>query len=216
MTLRVAAAIVLLSCAIVPAARAQEPPPPLPLIALDLHGSFANLPSDDRELAASRGLIAGELPGRAFGGDLGLHLYPLRVRAVTFGIGGQLTFVRAHHAPPATTATALLRPVTARFVSGGAQVSFNFGSGDGWSYLSGGIGRSVWQIIPDGAEPQASDEEKLKTINYGGGARWFIKRRLAFSVDVRFHAVNPGTPAFGFNGSPRTTLMVVGAGVTLK
>ena len=39
----------------------------------------------------------------------------------------------------------------------------------------------------------AADEEPLKTINYGGGARWFTKTHLAFSFDVRFYAINPGT-----------------------
>ena len=36
---------------------------------------------------------------------------------------------------------------------------------------------------------------RLKTINYGGGARWFAKAHVAFSFDVRFYAINPG-PAF--------------------
>ena len=40
------------------------------------------------------------------------------------------------------------------------------------------------------------DDEPLNTINYGGGARWFIKPHVAFSFDVRFYAINPGL-AFG-------------------
>jgi hypothetical protein len=56
----------------------------------------------------------------------------------------------------------------------------------------------------------------LKTINYGGGARWFAKKHLAFSFDVRFHAINPGTASGGFPPSPRTTFLVIGAGVSVK
>lgn len=213
---RVAAAMALMLCAIAPAARAQETPPRLPFVVVDLHGTFARLPSDDVELAASRGITVGELPGPAVGGEVGVHVYPLVFRAITFGIGGQLIFARSHQTPPVTPSGAFLRPVTERFVSGSPQLSFNFGNGNGWSYLSGGLGRSVWQVIADDEEPHVADEERLKTINYGGGARWFIKKRLAFSFDVRFYAVNPGTGAFGFPGSPRSTILVIGAGASIK
>jgi hypothetical protein len=213
---RVALAIMLVLCTVTPAAHAQEPPPRIPFIVVDLHGTFTRLPNDDLELATSRGISVSELPGPSFGADVALHVYPLAFRAITFGIGGQFIFTRGHQNPPETAAGAFLRPVTERFVSGAPQLSFNFGNGNGWSYVSGGLGRSVWQIIPDGDEPHVADEEQLKTINYGGGARWFIKKRLAFSFDVRFYAVNPGTPAFGFSGSPRTTFMVIGAGASLK
>ena len=63
------------------------------------------------------------------------------------------------------------------------QLSLNFGNGNGWSYLSVGIGRSLWSITPDGAQSRPIDEEPIRTINYGGGARWFIKPHLAFSLD---------------------------------
>jgi len=32
----------------------------------------------------------------------------------------------------------------------------------------------------------------VRTFNYGGGARWFAKPHLAFHVDVRLHAIDPG------------------------
>ncbi|MCC7415675.1 MAG: hypothetical protein IT176_00930 [Acidobacteria bacterium] len=211
-----AVAILGLACAIAPGARAQEPPPRLPPFVIDLHGTFARLPAADAELRASRSLNPGELPSRALGGDAALQVFPVRYRGVTFGIGGHVVYSRGRQAAPAERQSPFLRPVTERFVTGGAQLSFNFGTGDGWSYLSGGIGTSVWQIVPDGGEALPADEERLETFNYGGGARWFIKRHLAFSVDVRFHAIDAGTPTPERFGSPRTTLMVVGAGVSLK
>ena len=212
---RVAAAIALIWCTIAPDAYAQDPPPRLPPFVIDLHGAFTRLPDEDVELARSRGLTPGELPGSALGGDFGLHLYPLRVRAMTLGIGGHFTLLRGHQTPPEALSLER-RTVTERLVSGGAQLSFNFGTGNGWSYLSGGIGRSVWRIVPDDEDATSADEEQLKTLNYGGGARWFMKKNLAFSFDIRFHAINPGSPTAEFFGSPRTTLMVIGAGASLK
>jgi hypothetical protein len=106
--------------------------------------------------------------------------------------------------------------VTETFTSFTPQLSLNFGTGHGWSYLSGGIGPARWSIVPDGAEPSPADEEQLRAINYGGGARWFARPRLAFTVDFRFHQIDPGTPVLGRAGSPRLTFIAIGAGVSLK
>ena len=81
---------------------------------------------------------------------------------------------------------------------------------------SGGLGQSTWSVIPAGRAPLPSDLARLKTINYGGGARWFSKTHVAFSFDVRFYAINPGPASIDFPGSPRTTMLVIGAGVSLK
>jgi hypothetical protein len=197
-------------------ASAQDSPRLGPFV-IDFHGTFPTFPNDVLQLALSRHLDLAELPGVGIGVDVGAHVYLLKWRAVTFGVGGELTFGRAHSTPStAAGQTPVLRPVTERFTSAAPQLSFNFGTGHGWSYLSGGIGRSVWSIHRDGEEPGEADLERLKTINYGGGARWFAKQHLAFSFDIRFYAIDPGTPQFGFSGSPRTTLMIIGAGVSVK
>ena len=57
---------------------------------------------------------------------------------------------------------------------------------------------------------------RCQTVNYGGGARWFIKKHLAFSLDVRFYEIKDGTPIPPVPGSPRTTLFIIAAGVSLK
>jgi hypothetical protein len=106
--------------------------------------------------------------------------------------------------------------VTERYTSLAPQISFNFGSSKGWSYVSGGIGGSRWSIVPNTAAPTPVDDERLKTLNYGGGARWFSKKHVAFAFDVRFYAINPGTPYLSFPGSPRTTLLVIGAGIAVR
>jgi hypothetical protein len=193
-------------------AAAQDPPPRIGPYVVDLHATVPRFPQDP-QLAASRGMDLLELPGSGLGVQIGVHVYPIRWRGVTFGVGGEFATGRARHTPTA----AALRPATERFTTLAPQLSFNFGTGNGWSYISGGLGRSTWAVVPQGQEGFAADSEKLKTINYGGGARWFMKTHLAFSFDVRFYAINPGTPFFaGALGSPRTTLLVIGAGVSVK
>lgn len=193
---------------------AQEPPPRIPYFVLDVHGTVPRFPSTVN-LAESRNLTLAELPGSGLGAQIGLHLYPLRWRAITFGIGAEVAGSRSRFTPP-ENATVTLRSTEEKFLTAAPQLSFNFGNGHGWSYLSGGIGLSQWSLIPEGREPFPGDTDRLKTINYGGGARWFAKTHLAFSFDVRFYAINPGSPYLGNPGSPRTTLVVVGAGVSLK
>lgn len=195
-------------------ALAQDPPPKMPVVVLDLRGSVPGFPKEP-QLAQSRNLQESQLPGRGLGADLGLHLRVFTWKAMTIGVGGQVTVARA------TSSGAVgqgepLSPVTETFASVTPQLSFNFGDGDGWSYISGGIGPSQWQVIAQGVGPSAADEERLRSVNYGGGARWFIKPHLAFTFDVRFHQIDPGTPVFGFPGGPRSTFLIMGAGISVK
>jgi hypothetical protein len=194
--------------------RAQDPPPRIPWFVVDAHGSVPRFPSDAQALADSRGMQLAELPGRGLGLQLGMHLYPLRWRAIMFGVGGELALSRSSKTPPQNAQN--LRTSKERYRSLAPQLSFNFGNGNGWSYLSGGIGQSKWAITPEGLEDNPQDDEPLKTINYGGGARWFIKPHVAFSFDVRLYAINPGLAVGSRPASPRTTLMVIGAGVSIK
>jgi hypothetical protein len=191
---------------------AQQTPPRIGPFVVDLRGTFPAFPSD-AQLAQSRGLTTADLPGTGLGIDVGAHLYLFKWRGITFGVGGELMTGRAHST---AAASGLARAVTERFTTISPQISFNFGKGTGWSYLSGGIGPANWSIVPDGATERLADQEQLKTLNYGGGARWFARRHLAFTFDVRFYAISPGTPQFGFPGSPHTTLLVIGAGISLR
>jgi hypothetical protein len=194
-----------------PCAFAQPPSPRIGPIVVDLRGTFPSFP-DSTQLAESRGIAATDLPGLGIGVQIGAHFYFFKWKAITFGIGGELMTSRAH----STAQMPGLPSVTERFTSLAPQVSFNFGSSKGWSYLSGGISASRWSIVPAGSAPLPVDDERLKTINYGGGARWFAKKHLAFTFDVRFYAINPSTSFTGFPPSPRTTLLVIGAGVSVR
>jgi len=212
---RLFAAFVL--CLLGSPARAQDEPPRIPPVVLDVHASFPRFPTDE-ETRLSRDLNSiAELPGRGLGAQLALQVYVFKFRAMTIGVGGELAVGRANQTP--VEGSTDMRAVRETFRTVDGQLSLNFGDGDGWSYLSGGIGRSNHAILPEGAEPLPSDDDVLKTINYGGGARWFAKDHLAFSFDVRFYALNPGTGATEpkvLPGSPRTTFLVIAAGISFK
>ncbi len=207
-------ALVVLLLAIGSPVYAQEPPPKIGPFVLDLHATVPRFP-DNAQLADSRNMQISELPGAGLGVQVGLHLYLFKWKVVTVGIGGEFASARASQTPPDTN-TAGLRSATETFQTISPQLSLNFGNGNGWSYISGGIGESTWSIVPAGAEPLPSDTDRMRTVNYGGGARWFAKSHLAFSFDVRFYQIDPGTPYFGYPGSPRTTLLILGAGVSVK
>ena len=188
---------------------AQEPPPRIGPLVVDLHGIMPKF-GDDPALAQSRDLTQAELPGLGLGASAAVHVYFPKMLGVTIGLGGEGLIGRSHSEPPGpivdpTTGVSIpstLRPVTETLKSLSPQVSLNFGNGNGWSYLSFGIGRSIWSVIPEGSEPLPADEERIPTINYGGGARWFIKPRLAFSLDVRLLPDRQWHPAAGIPRQP--------------
>ena len=211
-----ASGVLLLMLVACPPANGQEPPPRIGPFVLDFHGTFPKFPSDSL-VAASRGLDETELPGLGLGLSAGAHLYLFKVTGVTFGIGGEATIGRSHFGPSAEVSESLgLVAVTETFKAISPQLSLNFGNGNGWSYLSAGVGRARWSIVPDGAVPQPADEEPLNIINYGGGARWFAKPHLAFSLDVRFYEIRPGALQGTLVGPPHAVVFIIGAGISVR
>jgi hypothetical protein len=202
-------------CLFPAAAAAQDPPPRIGPFVFDVHGIVPRF-GEDPELAASRGLVLGELPGAGLGVHTAAHVYVFKWRVLTIGLGGSLTLARSHSPEKPLSAVETGRAVTERFTHAAPELSFNFGNGNGWSYISGGIGPGVWSVVPDGQPPLPADSERLQTINYGGGARWFAKPHLAFSFDVRYYAINPGSPSGALPGGPRKTLLMLGAGISVK
>ena len=105
-------------------------------------------------------------------------------------------------------------PVTSRFTAISPQISFNFGHRNGWSYLGGGLGVSRLNVYPQ--QPTTPAQRRARTLNYGGGARWFLTPNVALSIDLRFFAISP-LPEFGEQpGSPRQTLMAANVGVSVR
>lgn len=187
-------------------------PGPIGPFVVDVQGSFGRFGSDP-QLAASRNVPPEQLPSAGPGLHVGAHWYPLRLKRVTFGLGASLVSARATSNPDLEeTPTAV--PMVTRFTALNPQLSFNFGHKRGFSYISGGIFTSTLSVDRQSATRQPSPG--LKTINYGGGARWFAKPRVAFSFDLRFYAVNPAPATAEYLGNPRHTFTVFSAGISLQ
>jgi len=84
------------------------------------------------------------------------------------------------------------------------QISLNFGTSEGWSNLSAGVGVTRISANPGGVS------ESVRSINWGGGARWFIKPHFGVGFDVRFHHLAAGDVL------PKQTAVSIGAGFALK
>lgn len=198
-------------------ARAQPPEEPIGGYVVDLRGSFVPF-ARNIELAENRGLLPHDTPGRGFGYDVGGHVYLLRLWQVTFGLGASYHASSADQQGGDPTADPAGPTFRKRFSALSPQLSFNFGHRNGWSYLSGGLGTSrlsLFRVDPEapGAEPH---QDSANTLNYGGGVRWFLNPRLAFTIDVRFYAISP-LPAVGeAPGSPRMTQTTFNVGASFR
>ena len=210
--MRTAAVILALTLLAIPArAVAQDPPKPIGPFVVDIRATIPNFPQD-QQLADSRGLGVTDLPGSGLGLDLGAHVYLFTWKAVTFGAGGQITLARSSSSSQTVDGILVAQAVNEHYTAISPQISFNFGTGAGWSYLSAGVGTSVWSAVVDGAPLLPADNERLISYNYGGGARWFIKPHVAFTFDARLYDIYGGPPGVGFPASPPREKLVVGAG----
>lgn len=197
------------------ASAAAQPPEPVGPYAVDVRGALARF-KQDASAAAALDVTADSLPTRGLGLGVGVHLYPVRVRRVTLGVGGEMLVARDSLMKEAETGATVVPPtVTTRLSLFSPQVSLNFGTREGWSYISGGIGLARLTSDRDD-RPAADGQGRVRASHYGGGARWFTGPHLAFTFDVRFYTVNAGEPAGGAPASPRSRFMVISAGVSLR
>ncbi len=186
------------------AALAQAPTSPGPYV-LDARGVTITLPNDPAffpPLAADS-----FIPGRGFGADLGAHVYRGRLGRSALGFGANWLWLRG------TTSTTRTGPgVHSVFTAVAPQVSFNFGTGAGWSYIGGGagIGSISSSTHPAAGAGASLDGGQQLAINVGGGAKWFFSKRKAVAFDVRFHRL------MGRGGVPGASLMAVSAGFALR
>ena len=194
---------------------AAQPPRPVGPFVVDARGVLARF-KEDAAVAGALNVAATNLPTRGLGIAAGAHWYPLRRRRMTFGVGGEMVLARdSRTAAPASGSTTSGPTVTTRLSALTPQISVNFGNRDGWSYLSGGIGLARLTFEREDA-PVTGGASRARAINYGGGARWFARPRVAFSFDVRFYTVN----AQGASGSrpafPRSKMMVISVGTSIR
>ena len=201
---------------------AQTPPgPPGPYV-IDLRGTTSNLSRSASfypELPQEA-----TIPGRGFGFDVGGHVYLLRLAGARVGIGANYLQMRG----TATDANAMVRTLA-------PQLSFNFGSAQGWSYLSAGLGtarvRTELTSVPASPATPVSpgtsvasaatveterESSSLSSLNFGGGARWFVNRRFAFGFDVRFHRLADGTAGDSETPTPKEMLVSVSVGISIR
>ena len=190
-----------------------QQPEKIPLMVFDAHAAFVSL-GHDALTAASLGATSEDLAGHGLGLLAGLHVYPLRGANVALGVGGELVLVRAaHQAQDQTTGLPIGPEIDRRFQSLSGQVSLNFGHQRGWSYISGGTGPVAFDTYPKGSIP---DSLRTMTVNYGGGARWFNTKHLAFSLDLRFYLTKAAPPTLIVAERAKTKLLVISAGISMK
>jgi hypothetical protein len=194
---RVAAVVFLAALGIPRPAAAQTTSRPGPF-SLDVRAVTSPVPPDP--LFYPRLDASALVPDRGFGGEVGAHVYLLNLGPARLGIGASLFIVRATTtpapAPPPSSGTPTGRAgqsvqVDQRLLT--PQVSFNFGTGDGWSYLSAGAGRTAIVTRTAGSIAGRRETSSLNALNVGGGARWFLKSHLGVGFDIRLHLVGAGT-----------------------
>ena len=215
------AAFCLLLCLAIATPVSAQQKEPIGRFALDLRGIFVRHKKEPT-VAEGLGVASTTLPTRSFGLAAGAHVYPFRAGKITFGFGGEVAVARGSRALDVAGAnnTVTKGPAVQRhFTSFAPEVSLNFGHRRGWSYISGGMfGRA--KLYAEGEVKPVTPAPMRKTVNYGGGARWFFKSHLAFSVDVRWYSIaeGPATASIVVPRivQPKTTLMVISAGMSLK
>ena len=186
---------------------------PIGRFVVDLRGSFAPY-GQDENLAFSRGYDPSATPSVGLGFEAGGHLYFFRWRVITFGVGATVHASLGDRRAMETDIDPDGPTLRKQFTAISPQLSFNFGGRNGWSYISGGLGTSRMSLFP--LNQDGPTQRQASTLNYGGGARWFIKEHLAFSVDLRFYAMSPLEETETEPGSPRLTVMVLSIGASFK
>lgn len=192
------------------AAFAQSSSSPGPYI-VDLRGAMSGAPGGEPfypTVTAKAEVLA---PQRAFGFAVGAHTYPFHLGAARVGLGVDLMRTRGTASSVDNVAAAMSVTTLA------PQLSFNFGTREGWSYLSGGFGMARTRASVDvpaatttsttsppvtvtTPASTSSRERQSPAINFGGGARWFLRERVAVGFDVRFHRMtNPSKQIFGLS-----------------
>ena len=182
---------------------------------IDLRGAFSSVGRSEA-LAAPRGLQVNELPKRVLGLDAGAHFYPVRGR-VTLGVGASLLLIGGTQTPGTPEEDEVNAPLNAgEFRVRGIvpQLSLNFGSSRGWSYLGAGLGLSQLTVRRPDSELPSSPQ--LLTINLGGGARWFVTEHVAFTLDGRYYRLASKPLEGDYLGNPTVTMFVLSAGISLK
>jgi hypothetical protein len=188
------------------AAQGVTPSPPGPFV-IDVRAVSLGLPQDAGFYPPLP--EATPVPARGFGADVGAHIYFTQVGPGRLGAGASVFQVRGTAGQPVSITARVLAP----------QLSINFGTSQGWSYVSGGIGAGSIRGRFEGSAPGSEDEREsdtLMTFHVGGGARWFFSRHLAIGFDIRLHRLGQATADDGAPITPAVFLGSVSVGFSIK
>ena len=217
---RTAAAIVLAIAVLTPLASSAQGSAPGPYV-IDLRGAMSGAPGSASFYPPVATAIS--VPQRAFGFGAGAHVYMFRIGAARLGFGVDVMRARGTARTEAsaveTTSTTDEEP-TGTFNAAmtvttiAPQLSFNFGTHEGWSYLSVGYGAGTTHSevnVPASFDGDSgSRNRRTSALNFGGGARWFLREHLAVGFDVRFHRL------LGTNAVPSTQMVGLSVGVSIR
>ena len=192
---------------------------PLPRFVIDAQGVNGGLPTGDGWVPVVKADTP--LPGHGWGISGGAHVHLFKLRLATIGAGASVLTARKAGQPLTTAVGVPTTPaVTTQVTSLHPQVSLNFGHRLGWSYLSAGYG--VTKVVSTatafgGVLKRSAPEPWNPAINFGGGARWFMKPHVGASFDVRFtklssRAATAETPIFAL----RTQLVSFAVGISIQ
>ena len=181
-----------------PAAAQDDPPPPGPYV-VDLRVATSGVPAVP---LSTPGPVTGpiDLPTRGTGFDVGGHVYAGRLGPARLGFGASVLAVTASN----EAGEAAFRAIV-------PQISFNFGTRSGWSYLSLGAGRAKTTASSlVGSDEVRSDGTQVVAVYAGGGARWCVSNHVAVGFDLRLHRA-------GADGAtPAAMLVAASAGISLR
>ena len=205
--------------AAVPAA--SQNPDRLPWIVVDAHAATVGLPQAEGwvpDVAADS-----NFPGRNWGLSVGATAYPFRLGIFTVGVGASIiTGKGAGEAVTITSSNAPTRitPVVHTSITTLApQVSMNFGRKLGWSYISAGLGRTKVTSFSEavGSTPGIDVPEVWsQALNFGGGARWFMKPHLGAGFDMRFVKLGSRSATATVPSARRTQMWNISAGISIQ
>ena len=215
------AVLILLLGAAPAAAQSREP---IPMFAIDLHAATIGLPTAEGWVPVVSADT--EVPGRGWGLAGGVTVYPFRLGKAKVGFGailstgsGQGESVTITTGSGATATTIVTPVVHTAVVNLAPHVSINFGHKLGWSYLSAGLGTTRVGSSADavGTTPEAIIPEAWnQALNFGGGARWFMKEHLGASFDVRFVKLGSRAATATLPAAKRTQTWSISAGISIQ
>ena len=186
----------------------------LPFFVADARGFYSGFGRDP--ITAGDLLISTEeMPNQGFGAVTGVHLYPVRGRAIALGFGGEMIVAKARAETESAIEGFPPTVVNQRLFGLSGQFSLNFGYRNGWSYVTGGMGPLKLGTYTSDTAPLEGAPADM-TINYGAGARWFAWRHIAFTFDIRFYQIRPQEETVFYPGNGRASMRILSAGISLR